>query len=225
MTKIFAFDIETRSLGPNSFESAVELLSLQLCSGSGKNGLEKLEIEFFCKDGGKGKDLRAAAARLEVLCADKDALLVGYNVSQLDLHAVKKFLGLEIPAKKVYDILESDAVKKVKELYGYTYLRLERLLNEYGMEADYKQLMQKRANELMRDPRWVEEITSEFKREIMSDKNVLRRIAIGHAVSRAYDEFVASGMDVKSDFYKYAVGDAVAEYEFYVRHCGGKNKA
>jgi len=202
-------DVETKNLGSDIMKDTEQLLSLQLGDAT--------KQELYYHDSKNPKlTLETGKRRIESLLS-QGVTFAGYNIKRFDTEMLKRFLGIEIPQSRMFEL--SDTPRMI-ELHRKTKdWTMECACQDCGIEVTHKQRMNTRA-EKYRAKKDIQEKAKAKAVEIMRKKGgtldyafkeALHKIAYGHAIWDAYLEFVESGGRNDSLFYEYAVGDVISE--------------
>jgi hypothetical protein len=216
MDMYVVLDVETKNLGSDIMKDNERLLSLQLGDAT------KQELYYYdSKD--TQLNLEMGKKRIAFLLSH-GVTFVGYNIKGFDTIMLKKFLEIEIPLSKTFELCDAP---KMVELHGRVKdWSAECACQEYGVDFSHKQRMNMKAEKY----RAREDIQKKAKddkaqakaREFVQNRGwtpdyafsrVLDKIAYGHAIWDAYLEFVESGWRKDTLFYEYAIGDVISEYQ------------
>ncbi len=210
--KILSFDIEAENTGADVRRDNKRIISIQLYSQ---------DIEEIYYDDSTEQSIEHGKERIQSLLND-GYTLVGYYISRYDIPLLKEFLGIEIPPSKYIDIAFMDKVEKIKTKFGYS---LQAVCKGVDVPCSHKKLLEPLVEKLKRDPEIIERAKIEGSK--MASKNsqtlqysrdrVLNLICGGSAILEAYHEFVKSGGNNDTIFYRYAIGDVKSEYELFCK--------
>jgi len=208
--KIVSFDIETENTGANVQQDNKRIISIQLYNPN---------IEEIYYDNSIEKSLEHGKERIKSLLND-GYILVGYYISKFDIPLLKDFLDLEIPPQKYIDISSMDKVERIKSKSGYS---LQAVCKEVDVPCNHKKLLEPIVEKLKRDPEIIERAKIEGSKIASinswtlqySRDRALDRICGGTAIFQLYLEFVKSNGSHNSNFYEYAMGDVISEYELF----------
>lgn len=211
--KIVVLDIETENTGSDVKKDNKRILSVQLLDDSG--------CRIYC-DGAESNNMETAKKDLRLLI-EQGKCFVGYNVKGFDILLVKEFLGIDIPPSQIIEIGEMEQMNYVRRKVGRNKPSLEESCKCLGIACEHKGMLSDRASRFRKDPVIIERAkvgASQLAKEKgwspdFSFDYALKKITIGMAILEAYNEYVGSGYDQNSHFYRYAVGDVFVERELY----------
>ena len=215
-TKIFPLDTETENTSHDIKRGNKRMLSVQLMEGG------KAVIYY---ESSPDMDLNDAKVKLESIIKD-GGKFAGYNITNFDVPMIKNFLGVEIPSSQIIEISELPAMDAVRKKVMRDRPSLEQACRCNGVECSHKGIMDARARKLSQLPDVIskaKEGAVKLKEEFISWdspfclKLALERISGGMAILEAFNEFVKSGGDTNSDFYKYAIGDVISENKLFLK--------
>jgi hypothetical protein len=203
-------DIETKNLGSDIMKDNEQILSIQL----GNDIKQKL----YYHDSKDPQWTLATGEKQIASLLSQGFIFAGYNIKNFDIPLLKRFLGVEIPKSNIFEVGETPRVAELNKMKKY---RLEEVCAECGIDASHKLEMNKKAEEykvrqdikaqanvkakeLVRNKGWSFDFALKY---------ALDKIAGGHAIFNAYLEFVESGGQKNTLFYKYAIGDVISEYQ------------
>lgn len=211
--KIVSLDIETENTGTDIKNDNKRIISIQIFND---------EIEEIYYDNSEDKSIKHGNERIRTLLSD-GYIFVGYNLINFDIPLIKEFLQVDIPLSGIIEITQMNKVVELRQkLSKY---KLEDVCNEIGVECAHKKLLITLTGRYKSDPNIVElakiegsKIASQKGWSLdFSRKRALDLICGGLAILEAYNEFVNSNGNTDSIFYRYAMGDAKAEYKLYCK--------
>jgi hypothetical protein len=205
-----ALDVETKNLGSDIMKDNEQLLSLQLGDDT------KQELYYY--DSKEPKLSLAMGKKRIASLLSQGVIFTGYNIKRFDTVMLKEFLGIEIPESKLLDLCLSP---RLTQFATKPKMRMEEACKACGVDVNHKRKIDKgadkframqdireqakaRATELVRIKSWSYPFSYNY---------VLDKIAGGHAIFEAYQEFVKSGGQKDTLFYEYAIGDVISEYQ------------
>jgi len=208
--KILSFDIEAENTGADVRRDNKRIISIQLYNQ---------DIEEIYYDDSTEQSIEHGKERIQTLLND-GYTLVGYYISGYDIPLLKEFLGLEIPPSKYIDISSMDKVERIKSKSGYS---LQAVCKAVDVPCNHKKLLEPIVEKLKRDPEIIERAKIEGSKTASinswtiqySRDRALDRICGGTAIFQLYLEFVKSNGSHNSNFYEYAMGDVISEYELF----------
>lgn len=205
-------DIETETHGADVMAGTKRILSVQI-------GDSRFQELYYADSPVPESSLAQVPARLAELVND-GTVIAGYNIKGFDLVFLQKFLGVEIPAANVLELMEQAGVKQLQSKMGRRSLRMEEVCRELQVPVDHKRLMDERALAYKTVPELVDQAQI-FAEELVSRhgwthdfalRYTLDKLAVGNAILDAYREFVAKRGSRNTLFYRYATGDVISEY-------------
>jgi len=202
-------DIETKNLGSNIMEDNEKILSIQLG--------DTIKQELYYYDSKEPQWTLAMGEKQIVSLLSQGYIFAGYNIKNFDIPLLKRFLGVEIPESKLFDICQSP---RLIQFTNNQRCRMEEACRMCGVDASHKSKMDKRAEKYLVRQDIKEQAkgkTEDFVKNRgwspdFAFRYVLDKIAGGHAIFDAYLEFVESGGQKNTLFYEYAIGDVISEY-------------
>ena len=209
--KTIIIDVKTENTGADAVADTRRIISVQIG--------DTAKQDLYYADANVGdRSLFQAVIRIRMLIA-QGSLLAGYNLKELEVPLLKRFLALSIPGANVLDLRDFDGVKGVQQKTGKSFLELEEVCREYGIPVEHNRALSQKAEALKKEPE-IQAQANEAAKQLeakgwtsdASIKYALGRIATGHAVLEAYQEFVQRDGAGDSLYYKYAVGDVLCEH-------------
>jgi hypothetical protein len=204
-------DVETKNLGTDIMKDNEQLLSLQLGDAT------KQELYYYDSKDSQWT-LAMGKKRIESLLS-QGVTYAGYNIKGFDSPILERFLGVEIPRSRIHELLETPRIVELHnrtKKWGMEYACLEcgivvthkRKMDERAQKYKARQDIQERARvkaeDFVKNRRW----TADFAYDKALDK-----IAGGHAIWDAYQEFIKRDGQKNTLFYEYAIGDVISEYQ------------
>jgi len=211
--EIITLDIETENTGFDIMKDNKRIISIQL--------LDKNSSRIYY-DGSESSNLDSVKEELHSMI-DGEKHFLGFNIRNFDVHFVKEFLGIDIPASQVIDIGEMPEMEKVRQRLGKKYPKLEEVCNLLGVDCTHKVTMNQRSQKFKELPDVIQkakEGATKWQNEFRwsadySHNRALDKISVGMAIMESFEEFQKSGGDQNSIFYQYAIGDVLAESRLY----------
>jgi hypothetical protein len=209
-------DVETKNLGSDIMKDNEQLLSLQLGDAT------KQELYYYdSKD--TQLNLEMGKKRIASLLS-QGVTFVGYNIKGFDTIMLKKFLGVEIPLSRTFELCDTPKMVELhRRVKNWT---ADYACQKYKIDVSHKQKMnakaekyrakediQKKAKDDKAKAKAMEFVQNRGWTPDYAFNEVLRKIAYGHAIWDAYLEFVESGGRKNTLFYEYAIGDVISEYQ------------
>lgn len=210
-------DIETENTGADIIADNKRIISVQIGDST------KQEL-YYADARIPSLSTSQVPQRVRTLIAE-GSIIAGYYLKGFDLPLLKQFLGVEIPEVNILEITEMDGIKKLQQRTGRRSYKVEDVCKEYGISADHKRLMDKRAEPLKKTPE-VLALAETAARRLVAEKGwsydfslnyKLDKIAGGRAIYDSYLEFVQAGGAKETLFHQYAVGDVICEYQLMQR--------
>lgn len=214
MRMYIVLDVETKNLGADIMKDNEQLLSLQLGDAT------KQELYYY--DSKEPKRTLATGEKRIASLLSQGVIFAGYNIKGFDIVMLKEFLGIEIPESKMLDLCLSP---RLIQFTNKSKMRMEEACKTCGVDASHKLKMNKRA-EKFKAIQHIREKAEVKAKELVRIKDwspdfsynyVLDKIAGGHAIFEAYQEFVESGGRKDMFFYEYAIGDVISEYQLLMK--------
>ena len=213
--KIVAIDIETENTGIDIMNDNTRIISVQLHDGT--------KGEFYYANS-TTSNLKVAKEKIKGLL-NNGVQFVGYNILRFDIPILKKFLDIEIPLSQVIDISEMKSIFFLKKELNKGGISLEEACKHFGIKCEHKKLLEPIAEKIRQYPEVIAKSESEGLKLASKTgwgvercrSNALKKISGGMAILEMYNEFVRSNGSIDSLFYKYAMGDAISEYELYYK--------
>lgn len=213
MEKLTVIDIETENTGYDIMKHNKRIISVQMFDGN----TGKL---FY--DGSASNSISAAKEAL-LSQIDDGYKFVGFNVRNFDVPLIKNFMGVEIPFGQIIEIGEMPQMNDVRQNLGKQWPRLFEVCDHLGIECSHKGLMNNLSSRLQSRPDVIALVkigAENLAKEKGSTpeywhNRTLAKIAGGVAILESFNEFVGSGGNTDSLFYKYAMGDVFSEYRLF----------
>jgi hypothetical protein len=213
MEKLTVIDIETENTGYDIMKHNKRIISVQMFDGR--------EGSIFY-DGSSENSIDAAKSNIKSQIRE-NYKFVGFNIKNFDTPLIKEFLGIEIPSGQILEIGEMPRMNTIREKLGKNRPRLFDICDYLGIECSHKNIMDSLALKLKSRPdvmALAKEGAEKFIKERgwspdFSYKYALEKVSGGMAILDSFNEFVRSGGDTNSLFYKYAMGDVFAEYRLF----------
>jgi hypothetical protein len=210
--KYLGLDVETKNLGSDVMKDNEQLLSLQI-------GDDKGQRLYWADSPDSGLTLKAGKKEIMSLLSE-DTIFVGYNIENFDNLMLNDFLGIQIPQKNLIDLCFHPKVVKIK---GSKKMRLEEVCNLCGIDAGHKNKMNKHSLKFYSNKEIITQAEIAAKKLVNAKgwspdfcrKISIEKLAGGHAIFDAYQEFVKSGGRQDTLFYEYAIGDIISEYKLF----------
>lgn len=214
MVDFIILDIETENTGYDIMADNKRILSVQTYDGNDS---------MIYYDGSSTNNLSDAKKSLEKHIG-YDTKFVGFNIRNFDVRFIKEFLEIEIPDSQIVDIGEMQKMRDVKQKMGKNWPRLVEICDFLGIECSHKNLMDSQSLKF-RDLPHVIELAKEGAEKWRKEKTwwsydyaynrALNNISGGMSILKSFKDFVESGGNSDSLFYKYAIGDVISEYLLY----------
>lgn len=212
MDKITVLDIETENTGYDIMGHNKRIISIQMYDG------QKGSIFYE----GSYKNTIDEAKSIIKTQLREDYKFVGFNIRNFDAFFIKEFLGIEISANNIVEISEMHQMDQIREKLRKNRPRLVDICNHLGIECSHKNMMDEISVNFKNQPnviamakegaeKWVKERgwSYDFSYNLALDK-----VAGGMAILESFNEFVKSGGNTFSLFYKYAMGDVFPSTNF-----------
>lgn len=204
-------DAEMENTGADAIADNRRVISVQIGDSARQ--------DLYYADASVGeRGLFQVAIRVRMLVS-QGYLFAGYNIKELEVPFLRRFLGVTIPEANVLDLRDMEGVKKLQLKTGKSTLELDEVCGEYGIAADHKRPMAEKADLIKKKPEIVAQANEAAQQLVAkgldpgsAQKHALDRIAMGHAILEAYDEFVQRNGAADTLFHRYAVGDVVYEH-------------
>jgi hypothetical protein len=204
-------DVETKNLGARVGEENELLLSVQL-------GDDTKQSLFYYD--AKDSTFSLESARKEIISFLAQGITFsGYNID-FDAAMLKRFLGLEIPKSQTFDLCHTPEIEKFHQTTKDW--SLECACAKHSINASHKRRMNEKAQQHKSRPD-IQEKTKANATNVIKTKpyltfdwaynKALDKIAFGHAIWEAYQEFVNNGGRKDTLFYEYAIGDIISEHQ------------
>jgi len=209
--KIIMVDVKTENTGVDAMADSKRIISVQIGDAA--------KQDLYYADANVGdRSLFQAAIRIRMLIA-QGCLLAGYNLKEFEVPVLKRFLALPVPSANALDLRDLEGVKKLQQETGKPFLELEEVCRECGIPVEHNRPLNEKAEALKEKPE-IQAQANEAAKQLeakgwtaaSSVNYALERIATGHAVLEAYQEFVQRDGAGDSLYYKYAVGDVLCEH-------------
>lgn len=210
---LIVLDIETENTGADIMKDNKQIISVQIGNDTHQ--------ELYYAD---SKEAQYALDRVKPRIASlisQGYTFAGYNIENFDIPLLKQFLGIEISESNMLELSRTDGVVRLKNKLGRRSLRVEEVFREFGINADHKRRMNEKAEQYKKRPDIKEQaqiaaahlVESKRWSRDFSFKHALDKIAGGHAIFNAYNEFVQKGGSKDTLFYEYAIGDVICEFQ------------
>jgi hypothetical protein len=214
MVEIVILDIETENTGYDVMRDNKRILSVQTYNGN--EGM-------IYYDGSETNGLSDAKKFLEIQI-ELGTKFVGFNVKNFDVRLIKEFMSIDIPNSQIVDIGELPKTKEIKQQMKKNWPRLVELCDFMKIECSHKNLMDDNSQKF-KDLPDVIKLAKEGAEKTCKEKlwwtydyaynRALNSISGGMAIMNSFEEFVKSGGNIDTLFYKYAIGDVISEYLLY----------
>ncbi|MEM3112535.1 MAG: hypothetical protein QXY90_05800 [Candidatus Anstonellales archaeon] len=213
MDKLTVIDIETENTGYDIMKHNKRIISVQMFDG----GTGRL---FY--DGSESSPIGAAKEAI-LSQVDDGYEFVGFNVRNFDVPLIKEFMGVEIPIGQVIEIGEMPQMNDIRRNLGKQWPRLFEVCDHLGIECSHKGLMDNISSRLQSRPDVIA-LAKDGATNLAKEKGstpeywhnrTLAKVAGGMAILESFNEFVRSGGNTDSLFYKYAMGDVFAEHRLF----------
>ena len=213
MTETIVIDIETENTGYDVMGDNKRILSVQTYDGN--------ESRIYY-DGSDKNDLSSAKRFLEEQIG-VGTKFVGFNVRNFDVRFIREFMDVDIPNSQIVDIGELQKTNDIKQKMGKNWPRLVELCDFLEIECSHKNLMDDQSIVFKNLPHVIElakEGAEKWGKEKgwshnYSYNRALNSISLGMAIMKSFEDFVQTGGNTDSLFYKYAIGDVISEYLLY----------
>jgi hypothetical protein len=212
---LVALDIETENTGYDIMNDNKRIISIQLLNGT--------DTRLYY-DGSLDAGLYDAVSDLQSMIKN-DWHFVGFNIKNFDIPMLKRFLDVEIPQSQTIEITEMKPMDVIRKKTGRQRPRLEDTCAIAGIECNHKKEMNQFAQKYKIDP-GVRSAAKEAAKIFQMEKGWSHDFSLGYAIDKisggmaimsSFDEFVSSGGNTDTLFYRYAIGDVVAESALYSR--------
>jgi len=214
MNSSIVIDIETENTGYDVMEDNKRILSIQTYDG------DKGMIYY---DGSDTNNLNDAKKFLEDQI-DQGTNFVGFNVRNFDVRFIREFMKVNIPNSQIVDIGELEKTNHIKQKMGKKWPRLVEICNFLEIDCSHKNLMDENSLQF-KDLPDVKKLSKEGAEKICKEKpwwtydyaynRTITSISTGMAILKSFKDFVKSGGNTDSLFYKYAMGDVISEHLLY----------
>lgn len=213
INRIVTLDIETENTGYDIMKDNKRIISVQMFDGH--------ESSIFY-DGSDKNSVGAAKSNIKSQI-DEGYKFVGFNIRNFDIPLIKEFLGVEIPAAQIVEIGEMQKMRDIKQRIGKDWPKLVEICDFLGIECSHKNIMDEHSLKFKNLPHVIK-LAKEGAEKLQKEKNwsydysynrVLDKISGGMAILDSFNEFVRSGGDTNSLFYKYAMGDVFSEHHLF----------
>ena len=211
--KHVVIDIETENTGADIMKDNKRIISVQLGNDS--------DQELYYADS-KDSHFAFDRARMRIVSLTAQGYsFAGYNINAFDIPLLKRFLNIEIPDANILELSLVDHVINLKRRLCRKSLSLEEVCEKFGIKTKHKENLAKKSEEYMRRPYILEQAGKEGAR-LAREENwsmdfsvnlALKRIARGHAILDAYNEFVERDGEKNTLFYGYAIADVICEFK------------
>jgi len=214
MTETIVIDIETENTGYDIMGDNKRILSVQTYNGNES-------VIYY--EGSSTNDLSDAKRFLEGQI-EQGTKFVGFNVRNFDVRFIREFMKVDIPNSQIVDIGELKKTGDVKQKMGKQWPRLVEICDFLEIDCSHKNLMDDDSVKF-KDLPDVIKLAKEGAEKMCKEKSwwtyddaydrALNSISIGTAILKSFEDFVKSGGNADSLFYKYAIGDVISEYLLY----------
>jgi len=214
MAEAIVIDIETENTGYDVMESNKRILSVQTYDGN---------ESMIYYDGSDTHDLSNAKRFLEEQI-EMGTKFVGFNVRNFDVRFIREFMDVDIPNPQIVDIGELQKTNDIKQKMGKKWPRLVEICDFLEIECFHKNLMDNDSLKFKELPDVIK-LAKEGAEKMCKEKTwwtydyaynrALSSISVGTAILKSFEDFVQSGGNTNSLFYKYAIGDVISEHLLY----------
>jgi len=202
-------DIETENTGSDIMRDNKRIISVQIGNAT------KQELYY---DDSKDSQWTLGRAKTKIASLlSQGYIFAGFNFKKFDLHFLKHFLGVELPQSNIFDLSDTPQIKDFRKNKIFS---LKDVCRECGIEVTHKHKMDEKAESYKTREDIREQAHAGAMEKVRRDgwswdfayDYVLNKIAGGHAIFDAYQEFVQSGGQTDTLFYEYAIGDVISEF-------------
>lgn len=209
----YSLDIETENEGIGVLNGVKRVLSIQI-------GTDTNQELYYADSEEKGLSLQHGIKRIEQL-VDDGYSFSGYNIKGFDLKILKDHYDLAIPQSKVIDLMESDAIKSLKQRTNRTYASLEWVCQAYSIDSSHKKQMDEYSRRYYDDTRFKTDAIILGKMLVSQrgwdpdycERYALKNLSFKQAIIDTFLEFIKANGSHDSLFYRYAIGDIICEHK------------